>query len=590
MASESDLLLGRLALSHRMVTQDQLDHALRLQETGATQLPLGEILLDQKFITSDQLQQLLQAQVRRLEAKDDESDRKKREVLFGKMVLKKGLATLDQVNECLRLQDQLAAKGTSKSLGEVLVDRGFLTNAQVRQILADQNRAIMTCKKCGARYNVPSVPPTPTDGGFTCLKCGTMLAVPGRDGSIQVDATLRRDGSSDSLIGKELGGCKIIELIGRGTMGTVYHAKHIALNKPVAIKVLPVTNRNAEMVKRFTIEARAAAKLEHPNIVQVYNVGSESGHCYIVMQLIRGRDLGDMISDGAGFLLRDALHIVKEVAKGLDIAHSRGIVHRDLKPDNVMILENGEIRIADFGLAQDVEYSAETTAGGLIVGTPYYMAPEQWLGDPVDGRADLYSLGIILYQMITGQRPFEGLVIADLMDQHLKTLPAPPKDLNPDVTDGVNALCLKLIAKSPKKRYASARDLIEEIQRIDSGGDPLALEEYGERQPCGFCGHMNKKHLTKCSICGEPIGQGVVKLEIMPGEDEFACPNCNDINAVGAKACPGCKVPFCVSCRRKIAVLKGICAECIASGQKPAAAPPARKGFSFGFRKKRRPS
>ena len=171
-----------------------------------------------------------------------------------------------------------------------------------------------------------------------------------------------------------------------------------------------------------------------------------------------------------------------------------------------------------------------------------------------------------------------------------KTLPAPPKDLNPDVTDGVNALCLKLIAKSPKKRYASARDLIEEIQRIDSGGDPLALEEYGERQPCGFCGHMNKKNLTKCSICGEPIGQEGLKLEIMPGENEFTCPNCNDINAVGNTSCSGCKVPFCRSCRSKIAVIKGICAECIAAGEKPAeeAAPP-KKGFSFSLRRKRKP-
>jgi WD40 repeat protein len=275
-----------------------------------------------------------------------------------------------------------------------------------------------------------------------------------------------------------LGPFRIIKRLGAGGMGAVYQAVDSQLGRSVALKVLGSRLTGSPVAReRFLREARAAAALEHDHVVAIYQVGEDHGVPYLAMPLLRGESLNDRLAAAPGLSLAEVLRIGREIAEGLTAAHERGLVHRDIKPANVWLEEGtGRAKILDFGLAQSVEDAVRLTEDGAILGTPAFMAPEQAQGGrPVDLRSDLFSLGCVLYRMVTGRLPFAASSHAALLLAIVQDAPVPPRELNPQVPAGLNDLIVQLLAKDPGARPPSARAVAERIRAWEQTEPRTAL-------------------------------------------------------------------------------------------------------------------
>ncbi|HEX5611564.1 MAG TPA: serine/threonine-protein kinase [Burkholderiales bacterium] len=266
--------------------------------------------------------------------------------------------------------------------------------------------------------------------------------------------------------------------LGRGAMGVVYEGFDPFIERTVAIKTIRPQQlaqaETAEILARFKREAQAAGRLNHPNIVQIYEYGEEGGVAFIAMEFIKGRELKDYFDAGQRFANKDLARIMGEMLGALDHAHASGVTHRDMKPANVILLESGTVKVADFGIAR-IETS-ELTQAGTVLGTPSYMSPEQFLGTPVDGRSDIFSCGVILYQLLTGERPFSGAVTT-IMHKVLKEDPLPPSALNTTLPPAWDAVVKKAMAKSPAERYQRASQFAADIVAVAEGRTPAAASE-----------------------------------------------------------------------------------------------------------------
>lgn len=271
--------------------------------------------------------------------------------------------------------------------------------------------------------------------------------------------------ASDDLINQVLGRGQyaIRSVLGRGGMATVYLARQASMDRDVAVKVMAAELADDEQfVARFEHEAQLIARLQHPHILPVIDFGREDKHIYIVMQLVRGGSLDDRLSRGP-LPLPLAARMLGQIASALTFAHEQGIVHRDLKPNNVLLDERDNAYLTDFGIAKMLAGTTKLTATGNILGTPAYMAPEQWRGELVDARTDIYSLGIMLYEMVIGQLPFSGDTPYTLMYKHFNDAPPPPRLANPDLDPDVEAIILRALAKKPDERFQSAEAMAEEF-------------------------------------------------------------------------------------------------------------------------------
>ncbi len=260
--------------------------------------------------------------------------------------------------------------------------------------------------------------------------------------------------------------------LGSGGMGEVYLAHDMTLGRDVALKLLRSQfAKDRESAERFKREATSAARLSHPNIVQVYDRGdAKDGTSYIAMEYVPGGTLKDRITQDGPLDSRVAASFGYQVAEALGAAHAKGVVHRDIKPQNVLITASGEAKVADFGIARALSAATDSqTKTGTVMGTAGYMSPEQALGEPATPKSDLYSLGIVLYEAITGKLPFTAENPIAVSMKHVNERPRPPQQLNPDVPDGMNAIVLKLLAKDPEDRYANADELAEDLWRTRRG-------------------------------------------------------------------------------------------------------------------------
>jgi serine/threonine protein kinase len=278
--------------------------------------------------------------------------------------------------------------------------------------------------------------------------------------------------------GTKLGPYEIVAPIGAGGMGEVYKARDTRLGRDVAMKVLPAElARDAERVARFEREARALASLEHPNILAIYDVGGQAGTVYVVTELLRGESL-DRRLDSGPLRLAEAVDVASQAAAGLAAAHDKGIVHRDLKPANLFVLQDGRVKVLDFGLAlmlpppqepgRDREATTRDvlTASHVIMGTMGYLSPEQVRFHRGDARSDVFAFGCVFYEMVTGRTPFQGETPTDALVAVLTQEPRPPSSLQPGIPRALEGIILRCLEKEPGKRFASARELSAELERI----------------------------------------------------------------------------------------------------------------------------
>jgi eukaryotic-like serine/threonine-protein kinase len=260
---------------------------------------------------------------------------------------------------------------------------------------------------------------------------------------------------------------RLDEVIGRGGMSTVYRATDLSLDRVVAVKVAmdPLLERDPVYASRFKREARAAAGISNPGVATVYDAGADGPTRYIVMEYVEGRDLAAILRDGGPLAPSRAAGIAEQVADTLAAAHAAGIVHRDIKPGNIMVTPEGRIKVLDFGIARTTD-GVNLTQTASVLGTAPYMSPEQAMGQPADARSDIYSLGCVLYEMLTGKPPFMGDLPAAVLHQHVRVAPKSPRALNPDVPPALDALVLQMLAKSPEDRPQTAAEVRDRLAAL----------------------------------------------------------------------------------------------------------------------------
>lgn len=287
--------------------------------------------------------------------------------------------------------------------------------------------------------------------------------------------------SQEDLAGKSFAGCQIVRKLGQGAMGAVYLAEQDSLRRTVAFKVLdPKFSRDITYIERFEREAQAAARLLHYNIVQVFDYGREDEIYYIVNEYVDGGNVQDLI-DAEGVLTpSQAVDIALQTCRGLAVAQENDVIHRDIKPENLMLTKAGKVKIADFGLAKVVSDDAAVTQSGMIVGTPFYMSPEQAKGLTLDNRSDLYSLGVSLFYMLTGQIPFDADSVIGVLLKQISAERPDPVGINPNVPTALGQTVMRMMARDPDERYQTFKEMVDVFERfldqIKRGSDSMHLK------------------------------------------------------------------------------------------------------------------
>ena len=278
---------------------------------------------------------------------------------------------------------------------------------------------------------------------------------------------------------KKLGRYEIVGELGKGAMGVVYCARDPLLDRTVAIKTVNMELAQDEMAEyeaRFYQEAKAAGGLNHPNIVIIYDIGKSEKIAYMAMELLQGKELKTLLASGKPLPIPFAVDVAAQMAEGLAYAHEHGIVHRDIKPANIMIVRGELVKITDFGIARMRTANVQTQVG-IVLGSPRYMSPEQVAGKRAEPRSDLFSVGVILYEMVTGKPPFNGEDVTSVMFQILNFVPPPPSSLNPEVPEMIDFIIAKAVAKAPADRYGNTRELASDLRdcqrRLQAAEVPL---------------------------------------------------------------------------------------------------------------------
>lgn len=348
------------------------------------------------------------------------------ELNLEKTILRRGLATPQEIEYCKAQRDKLAAaKSDAPGLLEVMIAAKALTASQARRL----NQELGDSQK---KFEIP--------------------------------------------------GYQILEKIGKGSMGVVYKARQTSVDRVVAVKVLlDALAQNREFIKRFDREAKIAAKLSHNNIVNAIDAGEVNGHHYFVMEYVEGETIKDMIERGKIFDEKTALRIILAVAEALKHAHERGLIHRDIKPENVILTKDGNVKLADLGLARlTADEKWAMAEAGMAIGTPYYISPEQVRGQvDVDIRGDIYSLGATLYHMITGRVPYDGETPNEVMKKHVdkNVVLVPPDHLNTRISSGLGEVVETMMAKNRENRYLKPDDLILDLKCLLQGDRPMIAEQ-----------------------------------------------------------------------------------------------------------------
>src|SRR4051812_234364 len=341
---------------------------------------------------------------------------------------------------------------------------------------------------------------------------------------------------ADSLIGKEVDGCRIVKKIGQGGMGIVYLAEHTKLKQQYVVKILnPALVAAEDTVQRFFREAQSVARLNHPSIVGIQNVGQEGDYYYIRMEYVDGDTVENIVKEQKKLDWKLASKVVLDTAEALSHAHKKGIIHRDIKPENIMLTKNGEVKVMDFGLAKQVQAATKVSVTGQIVGTPFFMSPEQAGGKTVDARSDIYSLGVSYYYLLTGVKPFNGKNLQEIFLKHFFYTPESPKIYTPDLPENVCEVIRRCLKKKKKERYQSAAQLAKDLRALSDGGE-LSPSEGGEAaevpsspsssdvhpaMPPGDASKTSRGFAASSSDPGIPVGGDTVSRDLAAAQREI---------------------------------------------------------------------
>ncbi|GMV83266.1 MAG: hypothetical protein AMXMBFR7_44500 [Planctomycetota bacterium] len=414
---------------------------------------------------------------------------------FGEVGVMMGVLKREQVRSALDRQAQQRQTGHAAQIGQVLVELGILNQRQVVAVLVAQKRLRTEQGLPQDAVAAADPPPLAPRTSERKSRSGTSTAKhPPVGARVEETAQPARRSSSRRAASpapaeaspaaapaakskrQTLGSFELIRQLGEGSMGAVFEAQDQEQNRRVALKVLPKNlASDAEFLARFKREVKTLSALNHPNIVAYLGAGQTGGYSYLSMEFVDGKSLSQRLKREKRIPEADALHICKEMAQALAYAHNLSLIHRDIKPENVLLTSDGRVKLIDFGLGKSQEDTSKLTAVGMSIGTPHYLSPEQALGkEHIDHRADLYSVGATLFQMLTGQVPFDHASSTQVMVMHVKQPPPDPRSLVPGISRGAAQLTLKLLAKEPEQRYASADELIAALERVMAGKPPDA--------------------------------------------------------------------------------------------------------------------
>ncbi len=311
-------------------------------------------------------------------------------------------------------------------------------------------------------------PSTSSKGHSTSDNAATAATIPASGA-----AGTWSNNQSDVLTGQVWGDFLVGPLLGRGGMGAVYRGRQQSLDRDVAIKVLPPhLSDNEGFRSRFQLEAKAVASLDSPHIIKVYGAGQAGGHNYFAMEYVEGDDLAVTVKKSGRPTQRNALDWVLQAARGLQAAGELGIVHRDIKPANMMLTRRGVVKLMDFGLVRSTKEAHGLTMTGTVMGTVSYFSPEQGRGERCDSRTDLYALGVVFYEFLTGRLPFTGEDPTSIIYQHIHVAPTPPREIEPGIPEDFQAVCLKCMQKNAEDRYPNAAELVADLERLGRGDHP----------------------------------------------------------------------------------------------------------------------
>lgn len=481
--SRVDILLAKVLLDRSLVGPDLLRDALSEQAQSVARgrrrpRMLGSILVEKGALEAETLARLTEElEVRAVEEElvllEDEA--------LGKLLVERCKVLPSQIDEARRLRDealQAGGAGPVPRLGEILRQKNYVDPASLRYAARVLSRTVYACAACGKRTNLA--------GLSACPSCSGSLERLSPEAGDEPWPDESSPGVTDTQelvpgLAERLGKYLLVRHAGKGGMGAVYEALDLQLNRRVALKLMlapssPEGQPPSQEEERFIREAQLAAKLRHPNIVTVYEAGTLEGRHYIAMQFISGRPLSDLLGKG-GLPLRQLVRILRDVALAVHHAHQEGVLHRDLKPANILVDAHQTPYVTDFGLAKETRRPGAATPGPAItladrvVGTPQYMSPEQALGEKhIDRRADVYSLGAILYELLTGRPPFRGDSPIEILTKVVSEEVTAPSNLArtrgaPPPDRALEAICLKALAKTPAERYPTAKALADDLSR-----------------------------------------------------------------------------------------------------------------------------
>lgn len=381
----------------------------------------------------------------------------------------------------------------------------------------------------------------------------------------------------DVLLGTTLGNYRILAPLGQGGMARVYKAYQESLDREVAVKVLPPWYAaDRSFVERFNLEAKLVARLSHPNIVTVHDASEQNGHLYIVMQLVDGGTLKhrlDLLHTQRRFMdTAEALPIFIQLASALTYAHEQGVVHRDVKPVNVLMDRSGRPILSDFGIAKVLASTKDAlTRPGAGVGTPEYMSPEQCLGGAVDGRADIYALGVMLFEALTGRTPFLGDNYPALAHSHIYEPPPRPSSLNSALSSAIEQIILTALMKEPAQRYQQASDMADALELVQlqprlQTGQHLATPPQGKPLNTPFIGMTTQVDHGSST---PPLYDSTPSRPVYPQSyqqitENYACPHCQQLNRPQMRFCTKCGYPLnqCTLCGGQNPANNRFCTTC----------------------------